>query len=201
MRTQPTENQKTVFSRVVQKVRKGTKVSISKEMRDSGVYSESMSKKPDKLTKSKGWNILLETHLGDDLLAETHHGLLKSTTLDHMTFPPFNAVKAKKEVVTPVTLPSDTGDIENVGEKFGEQLNDQEIRDLLASVNCQVRKIVHGELARHVYYWCADNRARKDGLDLAYKLKGKYAPEKRLDVVINIDAKKKAKIDRILGIT
>lgn len=84
---QPTENQKAVFSKVIEKVRKGTKVSVSKEMRESGLYSESMSKKPDKLTTSKGWQQLLKDHLSDESLSEVHEGLLKSTRMDHMIFP------------------------------------------------------------------------------------------------------------------
>ncbi len=55
-------------------------------------------------------------------------------------------------------------------------------------------------MARHVYFWSADNKARDGALDMAYKLKGKYAPEKHVSVVATISAEKKAKIDRILGI-
>lgn len=198
MTKKPTENQKVVFRQVVDKIRKGTKVSISKEMRESGVYSESMSKKPDKLTKSKGWQTLLNTHLSDDLLSETHHDLLKSTTLDHMVFPLGVETNEQKEEF----YQKREQDALKKGNTYThvEVLSDVEIRELLLSVNCVVRKIVHGETARHVYFWCADNRARKDGLDMAYKLKGKYAPEKRATVNFNISEKDKQKIDRILGI-
>lgn len=194
----PTENQKKVFSRVVEKVRKGTKVSVSKEMRESGVYSESMSKKPDKLTKSKGWQTLLNTHLSDSLLSETHNALLKSTALDHMTFP--LGVDTNKEKEEFYRKREEEAIKKGEDYKHVEILSDEDIREMLAGVNCTVRRIVHGEMARHVYFWCADNRARKDGLDMAYKLKGKYAPEKHASVVVTIDAKRKARIDRILGI-
>lgn len=60
--------------------------------------------------------------------------------------------------------------------------SDEEIINILAEKNCTVRKIVHGEQARHVYFWSGDNRARKDGIDMAYKLRGTYAAEKHLHV-------------------
>lgn len=194
-----TENQKIVFKQVVAKVRKGQKISISKEMRESGVYSEETSKIPGKLTKSKGWKELLDSDLSDDLLSERHKELLNSTTLDSQTFPKGVKTNEEKEEIYKKK------EIEAVekGEEYKhvDILSDEDIKELLASVNCTVRKIVHGEQARYVYFWCADNRARKDALDMAYKLKGKYAPEKHVSVVAHITAEKKAKINRILGIT
>lgn len=198
MTKQPTENQKVVFNRVVDKVRKGTKVSISKEMRESGVYSETTSTKPDKLTKSKGWQALIKTYLGDGLLSQTHHDLLKSTTLDHMTFPLGVRTNLEKEEEYEKRKAKAIEKGEDY--KHVDILSDEEIKELLASVNCTVKKIVHGEQARYVYFWSADNRARKDGLDMAYKLTGKYAPEKRLVLTANVTPKDKAKIDRVLGI-
>ncbi len=62
---------------------------------------------------------------------------------------------------------------------FPTKVKDDEIKKLLESVNCKVRKIMHGDTATHVWFWSADNKARKDALDLAYKLKGYYAPEKK----------------------
>ncbi len=119
-----TENQRTVFKRVMDKVRQGTKVSVSKEM--GGVYSKSMQKKPDKLTKSKGWQQLLNENLPDNLLSLRHKELLNSTRLDHMVFPPFRTRE--------LTVQIDDEEERNVGENFGEQLTDQEIRDLLVRI-------------------------------------------------------------------
>lgn len=65
---------------------------------------------------------------------------------------------------------------------FPLKVEDDEIGELLASVNCVLRKIVHSEQAKHAYFWSPDNRARKDALDMLYKIKGKYAPEKFEDV-------------------
>ena len=126
-------------------------------MRESG-YGKGTSKNPKKLTGSKGWEKLCKEHLGDDKLTKKHNDLLNATRIEHMTFLPLPK-KGKKK-------------------RKGEVLTDEMIKELLISVNCQVRKIVHGEQARHVYFWAADNNAVKNALDMAYKIKGKYAPEK-----------------------
>lgn len=152
---------------------------VSKAMREAG-YSPKTAKNPKKLTESEAWKKIMTKALSDKELAKKHQELLASTTLSHMTFPPF---RLKEEVEEDDSDDEDLDDDEkdevfNKGEKFGEQLTDDDIRSLLASTNCTVRRIVHGENARHVYFWSADNRARKDALDMAYKLKGKYAAEK-----------------------
>lgn len=64
---------------------------------------------------------------------------------------------------------------------FPLALDDEEIKELLASVNCTVRKIRHSESQKHAWFWSPDNRARKDALDMAYKVRGRYAAEK-LDI-------------------
>jgi hypothetical protein len=61
---------------------------------------------------------------------------------------------------------------------FPVAMTDAEITELLLSVNCKPRKFQHGDTANHVWFWAKDNNALKNGLDLAYKLKGKYAPLK-----------------------
>lgn len=61
---------------------------------------------------------------------------------------------------------------------FPLNITDNEIKELMASVNCIVKKFMHSETQTHIWFWSPDNKARKDALDMAYKLKGKYAPEK-----------------------
>ena len=152
----PQVRHKLLFKKISENIGKGVEenMAIGKAMRDLG-YSTSYSESPDKLTKTKSWTVLMEENIPDSLLAEVHKGLLKSTRVDHLVFPPLS--KGKKGT--------------------GEFLTDEDIIEMLEAVNCKVRKIVHGEQARHVYFWSADNRARKDGLDMAFKLKNKYAPE------------------------
>lgn len=136
-------------------------------MRKAG-YSVSTSHAPTKMTKTKGWNLLIERDgLDDDSLTKVHVELLRSTTLDHMVFPPLRS--KKKE-------PSDTDaeELFHEGAMDGEVISDAEIIQLLADVNCTVRKIVHGETSRHVYFWSSNDKSRKEALDMAYKLKNKF---------------------------
>lgn len=157
----------------IKKVLKGT--NISQAMEESN-YAESTSKTTGKLTRSKAWEEIMEDVLPNEDLAEIHRQQLKSTRIDHMVFPlgpkgedddnfsgakPDKDVEIKDEIVERTTL------------------TDKEIIDMLAEVNCTVKRIVHGQTARHVYFWSADNMARDKALDKAYKLKGHYKAEKK----------------------
>lgn len=134
-------------------------------------YSETQANQPGQITKTDNFRELLRSKLPDDLLFNTHEGLIKSNRLDHMTFPLFSENPKEKA---------------NKGEDHGQALTDNDIRELLKETGCTVRRIVHGEQARHVYFWSPDNRARKDALDMAYKLKGSYAPEKGIVVDVGL---------------
>lgn len=116
-----TLNQKRVFERVSQKVVKGMPVAISKEMR--GIYKNSVANRPNKLTRSKGWQELLNEHLPDSLLAKRHRELLN------------------KREISLIEKNNETG------EKIYEKLDEP------------------------------DTQAVSKGLDMAYKLKGRYPKE------------------------
>lgn len=128
----------------------------------------------ENLTKPNIVNALADA-FPDELLKNKHLELLNASRLEHMVFPTFNSDSDEGQDEEF----DDLEELENKGEKFGEQLTDAQIRELLASVNCTVRKIVHGEQARHVYFWAADNQAQDKALDKAYKIRGLYAAEKR----------------------
>jgi len=131
---------------------------LANAIRETGLYSEEIALSPDKITNSLTWNEVIEESLSDAVLMEKHKELLQSTRIDHMVF--------------------GLGPKKNEDKKEGEDvLSDVEIIELLAEVNCKVRRIVHGEQARHVYFWSNDNKARKEALDMAYKLKGRYGDE------------------------
>lgn len=61
---------------------------------------------------------------------------------------------------------------------FTSEIEDEDIYVLLQSVNCTVKKIVHGVQGTHVWFWNPDGKLRKDAIELAYKIKGKMSPEK-----------------------
>jgi len=167
---------------------------VSKAMRKVG-YSPNTAKTPQKLTESVGWDELMEEFLSDKELQEKHRGLLNATKIEHMTFPlgPKGEDDPNLSGASP-ELEDDGSEDDPESKRLKAErttLTDKEIIDMLAEVNCKVKRIVHGETVRHVYYWVLDAKARKDALDMAYKLKGRYATEK-VDVTtkgekVNID--------------
>lgn len=167
---------------------------ITQAMLDAG-YSPATANTPQKLTESKAWQELMAEYLPDHEIAEKHKQLLNSTVVDHMVFP----LGPKGE--DDVNFSGGTPNKENKSEGFVERtsLTDQEIKEMLAEVGCKVRRIVHGETARHVYFWTADSKSRKDAIDMAYKLKGSYAPEKSLVATVKLNESKKAKTDEIIS--
>lgn len=158
---------------------------VSKAMRDAG-YSAAMSKNPQKLKKEIGWKALLDKFLPESLVAQRHSQLLNATRVDHMVFP--LGPKGKDSI----NFSGGKRNQENKIEEHVERttLTDDEIVEMLAQVDCTVKRIVHGETARHVYFWSADNRARKDALEMVHKLRGKYTDKVEVEhniktVVIN----------------
>lgn len=119
-------------------------------------YSEKTAKRTNKVTRTKGWEELMQQELPDGLLAKKHRELLDGTEIDHMVFP--------------------------------LNISDEEITELLVSANCLAKKFMHSETQTHVWFFAPDNKAKKDALDMAYKLKGKYAPDKHLNVNVEVEA-------------
>jgi len=173
---------------------------VSTAMIEAG-YSPATAKTPQKLTQSKAWQELMAEYLPDHEIAEKHKQLLNSTTVDHMVFP--LGPKGEDDVNLSGGRSDTNADKKDEIKVERTTLTDQEIKDMLAEVGCKVRRIVHGETARHVYFWTADSKARKDAIDMAYKLKGSYAPEKSIVANIQVSEDKRNKtnglLERILG--
>jgi len=77
---------------------------------------------------------------------------------------------------------------------FTAEIPDPDIYELLESVNCTPKKIVHGVQGTHVWFWSPDNKSRKDALELAYKIRGKMSPE-----VVRIEGGLQSKTDAELA--
>lgn len=150
---------------------------MSKAIADSGLYSDSMVKNPQKITESKTFQEILEEDMPDALLSTVHKSLLNATHLDHMTFPlgPRTSKEKEKWVAEKIAKAIAAGKSADSVEQ--DVLSDEDIGEMLAEVNCKLRKVVHGETARHVYFWAYDNMARDKALDKGYKLKGRYGNE------------------------
>lgn len=61
---------------------------------------------------------------------------------------------------------------------FNPEIKDEDIYALLEAVGAVPKKIIHGIQGTHVYFWQPDGKIRKDATELAYKIRGKMAPEK-----------------------
>ncbi len=171
-----TERQKQAFDKIVD-----NHGNVSKTMLEVG-YSENSAKNPKNLTDSDGWKELMSKHLPDELLAQKHRDLLDSTVVQHMVFP--LGPKGEDDINLSGAKPNALSNTEEKVERTS--LTDQEIKDLLAGVNCTVKRIVHGENARHVYFWAQDSQSVVKALDMAYKLKGKNAPERSVNTTVEI---------------
>lgn len=56
-------------------------------------------------------------------------------------------------------------------------MTDKEITQVVESIKgCKVKKIKRGEQAVHVYFWIPNSKARKEAVELAYKIRGRFAP-------------------------
>lgn len=164
----------------------GTKAALEAYDAKDSVVAKSIAS--ENLTKPYIQQAVQEA-LPDELLGQKHRELLQSTKIEHLVFPLGPADEDDYNFSGGRSRASDIDDDDDDSEaempedhKERTSLTDKEIIAMLAEVNCKVRRIVHGETARHVYFWAADNRAVKDALDMAYKLKGSYAPEKRLNL-------------------
>jgi hypothetical protein len=116
-------------------------------------YRPATAKNPAQIVESRGFQELLDEVLPDELLSDVHLGLLKSTKIEHMVFP-LGPKRTEEDV---------------------DKLSDETICEMLAEVNCTVRRIVHQETARHVYFWAPDTSARQAALKLAYDVKGRIS--------------------------
>jgi len=62
---------------------------------------------------------------------------------------------------------------------FPNAVSDKQIKAIINQVpGCKLLKVQRNASWARAYFAVPDNRSRKDAIDMAYKLKGKYQPEK-----------------------
>lgn len=169
---------KALASAVQSKIIENPTISVGDAMREVGV-SEFAATHPATLTKSKEWAELLDVYLPQGELLDTHKGLLRASSIDHMVFA--DGPRDEAAALTWINTKNAKTEGEYLFTRY-DVLSDDDIRVMLAEKNCEVRRISRTENSRHVYFWSPDSRARKDALDMAYKLRGTYAAEKHLHV-------------------
>ncbi|MFA6171982.1 MAG: hypothetical protein WCW77_00570 [Patescibacteria group bacterium] len=145
-----TIKQKKVFQKMVE-----NGGSIRKAAKEVG-YSDAMANNPQKITESTGFKELMnEAGLSHENLLKTHKELLSSASLNWVTFS-----KPKGKGYKP--------------------LKDEEIKIIVESApGCKLIRIIRTLGEATAYYHSPDTRSRKEALNMAYKLNGDYAAEKK----------------------
>lgn len=81
---------------------------------------------------------------------------------------------------------------------FPKKMDDEEIQDKVKAVGVELIVIEMGEKGKYAFYKTIDAVARKSALDMAYKLKGSYAPEKHVNLNANVSIEHKERANSAL---
>jgi hypothetical protein len=128
------------------------KVDLGKILREAG-FSVSTSKTPKNVTESKGFQKMLDKLLPDKDTLKVHKEILQAGDIGVISFPKNMTNSEIRKLI---------------GELPGfKLLTIKSINDKKGIVNY-----------KNAYYFSPHITGRTKGLDLAYKLKGRYAPEK-----------------------
>jgi hypothetical protein len=180
----PTEKQVNAVGNLLEQVRNGETLNKGKALMDAG-YSEEFAAQPSRVFGSPTIIALMDKMgMAENDLHEVHKSLLNAHRLDHMTFPlgPDEDLEGDMADEDDDDMGEDVlGDDEEARSRANvnrTKLTDQEIREMLGELGCNVRRIVHGQQARHVYFWSPDNTTRQKALDMAYNIRGSYAPKR-----------------------
>lgn len=57
---------------------------------------------------------------------------------------------------------------------YSRAIPDEEIIELIREIGCEPKRIAHGDTANQIWYFAPDAIAKKNALDMAYKLKKRY---------------------------
>lgn len=141
-----------VYNEIVANRGQGKKSkSIGEAMKNAG-YSEAYQSNPHQLTSTKSWKKLMEEHLSDKTLSEHHAELLNAKEIAKFDFP--------------------------------VSFTDEEILEIIEGYGFKLVQIITNNTgmpefrSRKAYFIAPNTRAKKDAIDMAYKLKGLYEPDK-----------------------
>lgn len=81
---------------------------------------------------------------------------------------------------------------------FPKSMKDEEIQEKVEAVGVELTVIETGEKGKYAFYKTIDAVARKSALDMAYKLKGSYAPDKHININTNVSIEHKQRANSAL---
>jgi hypothetical protein len=135
-------------------------LSTSAAMRAVG-YSPSYSENPQRFLATKTAKELEKLYLPDELIAMRHAELLGAAEIQHYVFPKIKSGKGNKTA----------------------SLTNAEIKTIVESVpGCRLIYVKRDFMGAWAYFQTPDCKSRKDAIDMAYKRKGTYSPEK-IDII------------------
>lgn len=162
--------------------------SKAQALREAG-YGASIVDQPSKVFNSPAvMGLLAEAKVDIVGVIKQLNRKTKQRRMDHMVFPTYKEkdTAEQEEAIEPFDAPTD--DIEMTGEendkflvKRGGAMTDKQIVEMFEEIGCRVRRIQHGETARHVYFWADDGKVQLEAIEKIINLYGLYAP-KRMDV-------------------
>lgn len=142
---------------------RGKALPMSKAMIAAG-YSPSYAKNPKQFMNTKSAQELEQKYLPDELIAERHHELLNAADIQHYNFPRLHYTKTKQRGKTKIDK---------------NELTNEEIKEIVESVpGCRLIYVKRDWLGAWAFYQVPDHRSREKAIDMAYKRKGDYAPDK-----------------------
>lgn len=147
--------------------------SISKAMEAVG-YSPKYAHNPNQFTKTKTFIELMDEYLPDEMIAQRHDELANAGAIQHYTFP---AIIRERVVDNPNKK---AGGKIKAKKPEAECISDEEIKTTIEAVpGCKLIYIKYDAFqgGKTAYFQAPDYKNRKDAIDMAYKLRGKYAPE------------------------
>jgi hypothetical protein len=143
-------------------------------LREAG-YSEATAIKPSRVFNSAGVKAILDDAGVEivPIIQELKSMVFRSGKIDYMVFPAF--IDGSNRNPFEDEEPEDEG----------EQLTDEEIRQMIHEAGGMVKQIKHTKSQRHVWFFIADNKAKLEAIEKLINLHGIYAP-KRTDMKVSV---------------
>lgn len=142
------------------KIKGGKRKSKRQIIKDAG-FSQSVADSPKKLLGTETAIQLMDIYLPDSKTYRTHGELMSAAEIQHYVFPKLIGRKGK-------------GARTQV-----KQVRDDEIKKIVESVpGCRLIYIKRDPyIGAIAFFQSPDSKSRREAVDMAYKLKGRYAPE------------------------
>lgn len=173
----PQERELTFRQRKAIKILSEKGGSMGSAMRKAG-YSDISALTPARLTKSKGYvRILEKAGMTDDFLAKEHMQLMQSSRIEHQSFPAISRTITVKENENGRKLKKP------YKEHVYRHVPDEVIKAQIEAVpGHKLMYIQKGTSEKVAYINVPENIVRKGAIEMSYKVKSHFAPDK-LDII------------------